>query len=59
MILNRNPNFNKGINKILKMITMLNHPVETIIAFIIERFPVGSLTFKNLKSFYTFMSRIA
>ena len=40
------------------MITMLNHPVETIVDFIIERFPVGSLTYKNLFSFYRFLSSI-
>lgn len=59
MILNSNPNFNKGVNKILKMIAMLDHPVDTLIAFYIERFPVGSLTYKNLLSFYHFLSRIA
>ena len=59
MILNRNENFNKGINKILKMIVMLNHPAEAITAFIIERFPVGTLTYKNLHGLFQFMSRIA
>ena len=59
LILNRNANFNKGINKILKMIVMLNHPAETISAFIIERFPVGTLTYKNLNSLFLFLSRVA
>lgn len=59
MILNRNPNFNKGINKILKMISMLDQQPETLTAFIIERFPVGTLTYKNLFSFYIFLARIA
>ena len=57
MILNKNPNFNKGINKILKMIAMLNHPVDTLIAFIIERFPVGCLTYNNLLSFFLFLAK--
>ena len=59
MILNRNENFNKGINKILKMISMLDQSPETLTAFIIERFPVGTLIYKNLYSFYLFLARIA
>lgn len=33
-ILNRNPDFNKGINKILKMVTMMPESVEQISHFI-------------------------
>lgn len=41
------------------MIVMLNHPPETIAAFMIARFPVGTLTYKNLNSLFTFLTRIA
>ena len=45
LILNKNPNFNKGINKILKMISMSPGKPQDISAFIMQRFPVGTLNY--------------
>ena len=45
LILNKHPNFNKGINKILKMVAMSPGKAQDISAFIMQRFPVGSLNF--------------
>ena len=44
LILNRNPDFNKGINKVLKMIAMMPGPIDQVSSFIIQRFHVGTLT---------------
>ena len=55
--MNKNPDFNKGINKILKMIAMSTQDIEDILAFIIERFVVGTLTHENLTSFFNFLAK--
>ena len=59
MILNRHASFDKGVNKILKMITMLPQSPESIAAFIMERFPGGMLTFTNLMSLFNYLSKVA
>jgi len=59
LILNKNPNFDKGINKILKMISMSPNKAEDISAFIMQRFPVGTLTFQNLFSLFRFLVKVS
>lgn len=44
LILNRHPDFNKGVNKVLKMVSMVPGPVDQISQFLLERFSVGTLT---------------
>lgn len=59
LILNRNPDFNKGINKVLKMIAMMPGPIDQVTSFIMQRFHVGTLTAQNLLSFLRFLSKVA
>lgn len=58
-ILNRHSDFNKGVSKVLKMITMLTKTADEIVEFIMCRFPVGTLTAKNILSLVRFLSKIA
>lgn len=62
MILNKNPNFDKGVSKILKVTTLalidkLQGDIQAIFNFIRSRFPVGSLTCKNILSFVKFLAK--
>ena len=57
MILNRDTDFNKGVNKILKMICALQSSPQEISAFITRHFPVGMLTHRNLLSLFRFLVR--
>ena len=58
LILNRNVDFNKGINKILKMIVMMPASAEDIASFMKERFPVGTLTCSNLLSLNRYLIKV-
>ena len=59
LILNKHPNFNKGINKILKMIAMRPGRPQDISAFIISHFRVGTLSFSNVCSFFRFLIKVS
>ena len=59
LILNKHPNFNKGINKILKMIVMRPGRPQDISAFLISHFPVGTLSFNNICSFFLFLVKVS
>ena len=58
-VLNRNPLFNKGVNKILKMTVMRPGPAVEIADFIQKRFPVGTLTCRNLISLVRFLAKVS
>jgi len=58
LILNRHPDFNKGVNKVLKMVSMVPGPVDQISQFLLERFSVGTLTASNLTSFVRFLAKV-
>ena len=58
-ILNRNQDFNKGINKILKMVVMMPETAESISTFIQQRFPVGTLTCTNVMSLLSFLAKVS
>ncbi len=58
-ILNRHSDFNKGVSKVLKMITMLPKTAEEIVELIKCRYPVGTLTAKNIRSLVTFLVKVA
>ena len=57
MILNRNADFDKGVNKILKMICSLESSPQEICTFITRHFPIGMLVFRNLLSLLRFLVR--
>ena len=60
IILNRNPNFTKGVNKILKMIAALvAQDPQTGANFMSQHLPVGCLTSHNVISLFKFITRIA
>lgn len=59
MILTKNVDFNKGINKVLKMVTMCPSNTEEISVFIHKFFPVGTLISRNLISYFKFLINIS
>ena len=64
MILNRNSDFDKGVNKVLKtttmaLVEMMPAESEQIVQFICERFSVGSLTCRNLISYIGFLEKVS
>ena len=64
MILNANPDFNKGVSKVLKaatkaLMSQLRGDNEQVLNFLLDSLPVGSLTCHNLISFLRFLSKDA
>ena len=59
MILNRNADFDKGVNKILKMICTLQSSPQEISNFLTRHFPIGMLVYRNLLSLLRFLVRSA
>jgi len=60
IILNCNPNFTKGVNKILKMITVLAaQDPQAGANFMSQYLQVGCLTSHNVISLFKFMTRIS
>ena len=64
LILNRHPNFDKGVSKVLKtttltLVEMLPTDSEQIVSFMFQRFAVGSLTYKNLLSFLNYLVKVS
>ena len=64
MILNSNLNFNKGVSKVLKAITlsliqMFPGDQEKTVNFLRQRFGVGSLTQRNLLSFINYLIKVS
>ena len=61
LILNKHASFDKGVSKVLKMTTMaliekLHGDNDEIVNFMITRFPLGSLTFRNTLSYLKFLA---
>ena len=64
MILNKNPDFDKGVTKVLKtttlaLIEMMPSDAEQIVQFIMQRFPVGSLTCRNIIKYISFLEKVS
>lgn len=59
MILTKNSDFNKGINKVLKMVAMSRSNPEEISEFINKFFPVGTLISRNLIGFFRFLVKVS
>lgn len=59
LILTKNNDFNKGINKVLKMVTMCPSTPQEISTFIHKFFPVGTLISRNLLSYFKFLVKMS
>ena len=57
--LNRSNHTEKGVNKTLKMIATSSVDHEEISEFILKYLPVGTLSAKNIKSFFRFLCKMA